>query len=792
MTRNIGCASIESDRSLILTKAFPSKFNIFLGSSSLNYSFVRYFALISLLISSILMLGCDDMPNIETNSQNGLSSMKDDVVAHSGRSSYQWNPTASGFEITRESRVQYIDRIADSFQGDRIGPNPEDNQPWVRPGWLDDDSVYKEFRAFIETGEMKKLSEIELEVDLDSEAIHIDPDIENTYWLANEKIHVVNTRQPKNKIIWDAPLENAKGLCVGKNEEHLYLFNDQEVIKVSIADRIVVAKLQLDQPLIEWEIAKECDAICGATHNKELIAIDEKFEGIRIARGYKLANNYLAIHPRGIKILAVGTNGAIRWNLKEGDSEFDNPIIDPQSFVDVSVSCGTTIDSWMRSYIFSQHVAGGPKRFTYLSKYNSFDTPGLGHAIFDCAKAKPYKNTLVYGKMRDRNSKFKLFMFDFSIQKEAMSQSEPAFFPMDDNLKQLQPSRDGTHVCVRVANRIELYERPASDQTGLNAAADTLEAALQVDRMDLIEKLLEELRSRDWPEKGWTGEFACMQFIDGIASQWSQYDHPSNKSNEKAVAFLVKLNKWLDEGGMLARICSGRRYLFTGDKAKGPFMSDNVSQEDWKIFEENYEQCNKELAEILKQEELPACAYVYKCQQLLWSRGDLNDFETYIEKCMSRHPRFKEIHHSLLMYLLPRFSGHPGEANAYLNAVANLYKPEIRDYVFALIAADHISLIGIPAANQRNAGYDLKRINKGTRYALNTAIRIRQVVHEWTVSIAKDVSDVALSNDLADWYLTVYPQISADAYGYPSYETIFRRKIEMLNALVEENKRKKR
>jgi hypothetical protein len=140
-----------------------------------------------------------------------------------------------------------------------------------------------------------------------------------------------------------------------------------------------------------------------------------------------------------------------------------------------------------------------------------------------------------------------------------------------------------------------------------------------------------------------------------------------NSTDTQWQAHITVLKKWLEQRpeSVTSRIALADAYQGYAWKARGGGYSDTVSGEGWKLLQERMESAARTLIEAYK---LPAkCPYWYESMQaLLRTEGiDKSKMRELFEKAIEFEPSYYHFYKEYATYLLPKWGGEPGEAEAF-------------------------------------------------------------------------------------------------------------------------------
>jgi hypothetical protein len=132
-------------------------------------------------------------------------------------------------------------------------------------------------------------------------------------------------------------------------------------------------------------------------------------------------------------------------------------------------------------------------------------------------------------------------------------------------------------------------------------------------------------------------------------------------------AHIALLKRWIEQKpqSVTARVALGDAYLHYAWKARGDGYAKTVSESGWKTMKERMELSAATLMEASK---LPTkCPYWYEVMQsLLRSAGiEKPKMHELFEAAIAFEPTYNDFYREQATYLLPKWAGEPGEAEAF-------------------------------------------------------------------------------------------------------------------------------
>ncbi len=197
-----------------------------------------------------------------------------------------------------------------------------------------------------------------------------------------------------------------------------------------------------------------------------------------------------------------------------------------------------------------------------------------------------------------------------------------------------------------------------------------------------------------------------------------------------------------------------------------------VTRKGFEILEERNRRAKTDLERLLALKKPPAYAFQLALRRALTVGTSLENKEKFVKRSMELYPNYFDVHTSLMISLLPRWGGDPGECNAYLNAIAELYPADIRDEVYSLIAVQFLRIYDLGVIQPTEGNLRPRRILKAGKELCQNPCLHSGIV-EFMIEVASMTNEPKYLAELVDLHLARYPQ--------PSYLGNFREVRDILD-----------
>ena len=230
------------------------------------------------------------------------------------------------------------------------------------------------------------------------------------------------------------------------------------------------------------------------------------------------------------------------------------------------------------------------------------------------------------------------------------------------------------------------------------------------EQFDELEQLTGELRKE---KLGFYNGYSMLSTVYGYL------DGPGRSADDCTWQdFLGKLQSWAQARPESATplIALGDAYIAYAWKARGGGFADTVTEKGWRLFGERLQSARKNLEAA---EKMPGKdAEVYRALIVVamaqgWPR---NQMEAVFRKGIEFEPNYQQLYETKAYYLLPRWSGEPGEWEAFATEAADARVEEEGDILYMAIARSQAWSEG--AQFFRNTRISYERMKRGFEASL--------------------------------------------------------------------------
>jgi hypothetical protein len=165
--------------------------------------------------------------------------------------------------------------------------------------------------------------------------------------------------------------------------------------------------------------------------------------------------------------------------------------------------------------------------------------------------------------------------------------------------------------------------------------------------------------------------------------------HPMHATQEDWAYLLQQLQRWVKTRpqSITARVALASAYLDYASDARGSGYADTVSESGWKLFRERTAEAKRILEDASK---LPTkCPEWYVAMQTVsinegWS---ISDARALFEEAFKYEPEYYTYARQLAFYLLPKWSGDPGDTEKFVQEIADRVGGDKGDILYFQVAA---------------------------------------------------------------------------------------------------------
>src|SRR5579862_5154856 len=200
---------------------------------------------------------------------------------------------------------------------------------------------------------------------------------------------------------------------------------------------------------------------------------------------------------------------------------------------------------------------------------------------------------------------------------------------------------------------------------------------------DALEKAAQEDRSPSARLSG--GTWRVWSFYDGVDIPPGGDDASDDDWNARIDA----LKAWATARpqSSAAQLALAGIYDDFGRKARGGGYADSVSDDGWKLYNERLALAQSALENAAKLKEKSPYWYSLMYEIALAQGWDKSQAKQLLDAAISFEPSYYHVYRQQANYLLPKWYGQPGDAQAFADQVSNQIGGEQGDFVYFEIAS---------------------------------------------------------------------------------------------------------
>jgi hypothetical protein len=257
------------------------------------------------------------------------------------------------------------------------------------------------------------------------------------------------------------------------------------------------------------------------------------------------------------------------------------------------------------------------------------------------------------------------------------------------------------------------------------------------------------------------GTWKLYEFYDSVSSPPEDFQ----ASNEAWEGIIANLKDWgtANPESVTAKIALAQAYVSYGHEARGNGYAGSVTEDGWRLLAERTDIAYSILQEAAA---LSAkCPYGYEVMiQIARDQGwPKEKTEQVVEGLYALDPAYYHVYREYANYLLPKWYGTPGEAEAFAESISDRIGGDAGDFVYFELATtiycgceiDGIESLRVPLT------MSWPRIKKG--YAVmerlygNSLLKMNRYAMLATRAHDKDAAKDAFTDIGEDWDSTVWP-----------------------------------
>jgi len=223
------------------------------------------------------------------------------------------------------------------------------------------------------------------------------------------------------------------------------------------------------------------------------------------------------------------------------------------------------------------------------------------------------------------------------------------------------PQREGENLPGKSDTKKEFVRATFDESTSTGEFAAKVYQKLGEEDFAWLEETASKARKNKERLKG--GYWAIRTFYSGI--------QPGYNSEAEYEKLIEKLNRWKTAypESPTPYIALFEAWAAYAVDARGTGYVDTVSRENWQLYKERMKNAQSSLLEAKSLREKCPYWYVGMLEIAKNESWDFEDFEVLFQEAIAFEPDFYYFYQAKGMYLLPRYSGEPGQWEKFIEEV---------------------------------------------------------------------------------------------------------------------------
>lgn len=712
----------------------------------------RFFAVCVPLGIFPFFIGCTDAPRA-TLDTIASSTQETGLVGLGTRDSYDWDITEKGFEVTRDTKVQFLKEFSHGIELDNVVPSLTNAKPWTKPGWIDDSS-HRSLLRFVQPPLFVEAVKIPASSGITHLAFDITSDGKILYALLGQSIVAYDVRKGTEVSKKPNPLPDAYGILASYDLTSLLICNDKQIARVSFVDGSIKAKIDLPNSVSNWVKASENDSIGIITSDNRLLFIDSDLKRFQIANGFTMTSNRLSIHPKAERLLAFSEQGPVRWNLRTPPNELE--VVATGDFDKKTAICvsGYSSEVWADATRFHQYQ--GDRLIETRS-----NTPLYDAASFDLFEVRDNVLPTAWigmGHLISETTPWETVIYDSQIGQHQSTQSFPHRIGKRTGLIRTKMNQNGRTVALLDSQGLTVIQRNFTDISGRITFAHIIRQMSEKGDFQSLDKIGELIRDIDWPQRGRSGEEVFTTFVEEVGNYWKSLEQarPQNESTRK---MLAHLDAWYQTDSVLAVASSAKRHQLLALESRGTVPQAQLSRKNLQTIDDRHSKTQADIDRLLKLKHPPAVTFQIAMNRVLQLKTPVDQVEEIVHQCTRLYPNYREIHRLMLSAIVNDSNSQPGDAHAYLNALVDLYPVAMRDEIYARIAIEFLGNQDSELPAEADSLFRYRRILRSAESLMNSPAFDASST-ETLIEIAHAFKDSSAESELIDFHLSHFPKTS--------------------------------
>ena len=686
-------------------------------------SFIRYprvrrdcqmvIAMTVAMLLAIINLGCEEPPRL--SSAAATTTVSANVVTDQGRGGYDWQRDGTPFVFKRKLPFSYFERVEPKLLAEKMNAKrieiDFDKQDF---GHLQPDLVANLKRAFTRNPKIAIKYEIPKSKEVFTSGFHFDQAGERIITVGS-RVQIWDVASGKTTASFPAPGE-CKSAFLLKSPQQCLVVKSQAVAIHDIGSGSQLYLTEFPDPIEFCTYSEKANIIALVTRAKaglQLHVLNDHCKTLSRTKEGQIVDARVSINPEG-KYIAVSQNQLARWHIDKQPAEL--VVQNTLTLKDTIALAGVESDYWFGSNGAVQLTSPvqDPSRFVSLIS-RILDTKAF--------TLENYTWALVLGNRIGQDGKWQSFLQDIHINRFEISIPQN----LDHPAVCMDAAKDGTLVALGCEHAIQVADRVRFTDPYFDLTIGRIASLLTKERFDEFEATAKFIRAQPRVIASDCGEELYAKVLRGAALRWKEAIRISGTfpqvqgmmisgfsgATERSDEQLRKFQKWLESESPIAQ----ETYAATLYELSTEPMFRYLTPECIRLFDE------------LLKDERPS-AMVFELRILLENRNSIltaEQLDQLLERATSLYPSTLD-HHTAVASLFGKtdYILDEADADAYMNAVADMYPIETNDAVYALLVSRFLDRVSIP-----NMPLDQDRLVRGIRIAIEQDWLYPSDAYQW-------------------------------------------------------------
>lgn len=665
------------------------------------------------VLLALTNLGCEELPRLSSSAVTSTASAN--VVTDQGRGEYDWQRDGTPFVFKRKLPFSYFERVEPKLLAEKMNAKrieiDFDKQDFSR---LQPDLVANLKRAFTRNPKIEIKYEIPKSKEVVTSGFHFDQAGERLITVGS-RVQIWDVGSGKATASFPSPGE-CKSAFLMKSAQQCLVVKSQAVAIHDIGSGSQLYIMEFTDPIEFCTYSEKANTIALVTRAKEglqLHVMNDHCKTLSRTKEGEIVDARVSINPEG-KYIAVSQNKLARWHIDKQPAEL--VVQNTRTLKDTIALAGVESDYWFGENGAVQLTSPVQDPSRYVS---------LISRILD-AKAFTLENytwALVLGKRIGQDRNWQSFLQDIHINRFEISIPQDLAHPASC----MDAAKDGTLVALGCEHAIQVADRVRFTDPYFDLTIGRIASLLIKDRFDEFEAAVKFIRAQPRVIASDCGEELYAKILRGAAVRWKESIRISgtfpqvqgmmvsgfSNATELSDDPLKKFQKWLDSESPIAKETYAATLYELSTEPRFRYLTP---------------ECIRLFDELLKGER--PSAMVFELRILLENRNSIltaEQLDPLLESATSLYPSTLD-HHTAVASLFGKsdYILDEVDADAYMNAVADMYPVETNDAVYALLVARFLDRVSIP-----NMPLDQDRLVRGIRIAIEQDWLYPSDAYQW-------------------------------------------------------------